>query len=187
MELASGYADPRTGRGIAVSHKTLARRLEVTTKVIQRCFWAADDVGLLERILDGSDMSMERRTQIRDHYDHHDRPALRPDGRYARRGTQSKLPNVYAATVPRWLATGLAGAQPKPARGSTFAGVSVDNSQRRIASKFANVHPPVGGSPTQDSHLALLSTGGRTRARNRPSTRYVEPGRSRDQRRQLLR
>jgi hypothetical protein len=146
MDAAAPYADPATGRGIAVAHGTLARQLGVTSKVIQRCFWAAEDLGLLERVLDGSDMTLEMRMQVRDHY---------PKG--SKRGTRSKLPNVYAATIPRWLATHLPRAHPKPARGTTFASTTVDNPQRPNAPKPGNVHPPVGGTTPQKKFFTLFS------------------------------
>lgn len=145
MELAATYADPATGRGIAVAHRTLARKLGVTSKVIQRCFWAAEDLGLLERVLDGSDMTLKMRMQVRDHYPHG-----------TRRGSRSKLANVYAATLPRWLATRLPGHRPKPVRGVTFAGVSVDNLRRASPLNFGNVYPPVGGTPEPEFRLSLV-------------------------------
>ena len=86
MTALAGYADPATGRGIRVAHATMARRLDVSAKVVQRCCWAAEDLGLLERVLDGSDMTLAMRGQIRDHYGHHDRPTVRPDGRHASTG-----------------------------------------------------------------------------------------------------
>jgi hypothetical protein len=146
MAMAASYADPVTGRGIGVAHGTLARKLGVSSKTVKRCFWAAEDLGLLERVLDGSDMTLTMRMQVRDHY---------PKG--SRRGTRSKLPNFYAATIPRWLATRLPGVHPKPARGTTFAGASVDNSRPPMALSPGNVHPPVGGTTPQKSHLTLWS------------------------------
>lgn len=145
MELAATYADPATGRGIGVAHTTLARKLGVSSKVVQRCFWAAEDLGLLERVLDGSDMTMTMRMQVRDHYPHG-----------TRRGTRSKLPNVYAATIPRWLATRLPGHRPKPVRGAAFAGGSVDNFRPSSPLNLGNVYPPVGGTPNPESHLSLV-------------------------------
>lgn len=164
MAALAGYANPTTGRDIRVAHATIARQLEVSPKVVQRCCWAAEDLGLLERVLDGSDMTLAMRGQIRDHYGHHDRPVVRPGGRYARRGTQSKLPNVYAATLPRWLATQLPGVQPKPAAGSEFAGVPVDgagpaveNFGRQVAMRYGSVHPPVGGTRQPSVSLSPYS------------------------------
>lgn len=163
MAAMATYADPTTGRGMRAAHATIARQLGVSPKVVQRCCWAAEDLGLLERVLDGSDMTLAMRSQIRDHYGHHDRPTARPDGRYARRGTQSKLPNVYAATLPRWLASQLPGATPKLAAGAAFAGTPVDgtgpaveNFGRRVATKYVSVYPPVGGTLDPESRLSLV-------------------------------
>ncbi|MGI8447404.1 MAG: hypothetical protein ACR2MP_09535 [Streptosporangiaceae bacterium] len=164
MTAMATYADPATGRGIRAAHATIARQLGVSPKVVQRCCWAAEDLGLLERVLDGSDMTLAMRGQIRDHYGHHDRPTARPDGRYARRGTQSKLPNVYAATLPRWLATQLPAARPKPTAGAASAGTPVDeagpaveNFGRLVAAKYVSVHPPVGGTAPPTSSSASYS------------------------------
>ena len=143
MALLAGCADLVTGRNIAVAHATIARQLQVTPKTVQRCCWAAEDLGLLVRVLDGSDMTLVMRMQIRDHYPRGDK-----------RGTRSKLPNVYAATLPRWLATNLPGPRPKPARGALaattaarIAAGSVDNVAGRTGLGTAYVHPPVGGTP----------------------------------------
>lgn len=143
MALLGGCADLVSGRNIAVAHATIARQLAVTAKTVQRCCWAAEDLGLLVRVLDGSDMRLAMRMQIRDHYPRGDK-----------RGTRSKLPNVYAATLPRWLATQLPGPRPKPVRGALAATTaahgatgSVDNAAGRAGVTTAYVHPPVGGTP----------------------------------------
>ena len=140
MELAADYATTGTGRGIAVSHKTLARALGVTKKTIQRAFWAAEDLGLLVLAVAGSDMTMEMRYQILNRYK-----------RGHRRRGWSKLPNVYAATLPRWMDPQPLRSKPKPVRGTAFAKRAVDNEGPIAAAAFINVYPPVGGPPDRIS------------------------------------
>lgn len=151
MALLAGCADLVTGRNIAVAHATIARQLAVTKKTVQRCCWAAEDLGLLVRVLDGSDMTLVMRMQIRDYYPRGDK-----------RGTRSKLPNVYAATLPRWLATQFPGPRPKPVRGALVATTaahsasgSVDNVAGGVGLATAYVHPPVGGTPPPSLDVSL--------------------------------
>jgi len=144
------YADAVTGRDIAVAHKTIAEKIGVCKKQVQRCCWALEDLGLLVRVLDGSDMKLEMRMKIRDFYPRRDK-----------RGTRSYLPNVYAATLPRWLAIHIARVRPKPHRGSVYAKQAVDNTQAAAGPISLNVHPPEGGTGLD---IQLLRSVGKNKA-----------------------
>lgn len=124
LELLSSEADPATGRGIALAHAAVADQLGVCTRTVQRAERAAEDLGLLVMCLRGCDMSESQRWAVIDYF---------PRGAAAARWR--RLPNYYAATMPRYLA-GLVWPPTPP----------VDKRKARNPFHPANVHLPRRGS-----------------------------------------
>ena len=129
------YGDHTTGRDIAVSHDTVAAAIGRSSKTVQRACRAAESLGVLRRVLTGTDMSLPQRIAVLGHYS---------------RGTPGHrwraLPNFYAALMPPSLAALAHAARPaaKPARGASHAG-TVDNHRPSPPA----VHLPEGSRPPQ--------------------------------------
>jgi hypothetical protein len=152
LRALAGHGDVETGRDIAVAHETVAGELELSAKTIQRSVRIAEALGLLVRVLDGADMSLEQRIAVLGHYT---------------RGTAGAkwraLPNYYAAVMPRSAAI-LAPARPKSDRTRGYAAAAhVDN--RTLAGRSAvhgagtlsiNVHLPEGSRVSLEPHLPAV-------------------------------
>jgi hypothetical protein len=146
LRILAEHADHDTGRDIAVAHATVGARLDRCEKTIQRACRAAEDLGLLAHVLEGTDMTLQQRIAVLGHYT---------------RGTPSaqwrSLPNFYAATMPPPI-TALTPPKPapKPVRGTTFA--AVDNppppAVHNRANTHGHVHLPEGSAVPPKSSIS---------------------------------
>ena len=149
LTVMSEYADVATGRGICVSHVTVAWKLGIDPKTVQRACRIAEDLHVLARVLDGADMSIAQRDRVIRHFT---------------RGTVGykwrSLPSFYAAVLPAELVHRRR-PQPKAVRGQLYAS-TVDNAVPGWGSAQSfigdNVHLPVRstGAP-QPSVRSLLT------------------------------
>ena len=150
LGILAQHADVETGRDIAVAYSTVGEQLGRCEKTIQRACRVAEELGLLARVLDGADMSLDQRVTVLGHF-----------SRGTRGAKWRSLPNFYAATMPRASVELVTSTRsPKPARGSDHAW-SVDNSRpspvHRELPTLGNVRLPVGNTGTATTIVSLYS------------------------------
>lgn len=126
-EFAS-HADHRTGRNIVVAHAVAGHGVGRGPKTVQRCRHVAEQLGLLQLVLTGCDMSLGQRIAVIGHY-----------SRRTRGARWRTLPNIYAAVMPAIVTRH---APRQPARQLRVVHRAVD----RTRWSAANVHLPEGST-----------------------------------------